>query len=61
MLTTLGESYYAWDGKMYESDIIRACIRPKVKAIGKLVGKHIREDKKTGLHVNPDSNIRFVL
>ena len=61
MLTTLGESYYAWNGKMYESDIIRACIRPKVKAIGKLVGKHIREDKKTGLQVNPDANIRFVL
>ena len=32
MLTTVGESYYAWNGKMYESDIIRACIRPKVKA-----------------------------
>lgn len=61
MLTTVGESYYAWNGKMYESDIIRACIRPKVKAIGKLVGKHIREDKKTGLLVNPDANIRFVL
>ena len=55
MLTTVGESYYAWNGKMYESDIIRACIRPKVKAIGKLVGKHIREDKKTGLLVNPDA------
>lgn len=61
MLTTTGESYYSWNGKMYESDIIRACIRPKVKAIGKLVGKHIREDKKTGLLVNPDANIRFLL
>ena len=51
--------FLEWE--MYESDIIRACIRPKVKAIGKLVGKHIREDKKTGLLVNPDANIRFLL
>ena len=61
MVTTLGEFYYAWNGKLYESDIVRACIRPKVKAIGKLTGKHIRGDPKGGLTVNPDANIRFLL
>lgn len=61
MVTTLGEFYYAWNGKLYESDIVRACIRPKVKAIGKLTGKHIRDDPKGGLTVNPDANIRFLL
>lgn len=61
MITTLGEFYYAWNGKLYESDIVRACIRPKVKAIGKLTGKHIRDDPKGGLTVNPDANIRFLL
>lgn len=62
MLTTWGEHYYAWNGKLYESDIVRACIRPKVKAIGKLVGNHIREDPKTkGITVNPDARIRFLL
>ncbi|WP_330641421.1 phage portal protein [Faecalicatena sp.] len=61
MVTTLGEFYYAWNGKLYESDIVRACIRPKVKAIGKLVGKHIRDDPQTGLKINPDANIRFLL
>lgn len=62
MVTTLGDFYYAWDGKMYQSDIVRACIRPKVKAIGKLVGKHIRDDPTNGgLTVNPDANIRFLL
>lgn len=61
MITTVGESYYSWNGKLYESDIVRACIRPKVKAIGKLVGKHIRDDPKGGLTVNPDANIRFLL
>ncbi|MCI7181874.1 MAG: phage portal protein [Schaedlerella sp.] len=61
MITTYGENYYAWDGKLYESDIVRACIRPKVKAIGKLTGKHIRDDPKNGLKVNTDANIRFLL
>ena len=61
MVTTTGEFYYAWNGKLYESDIVRACIRPKVKAVGKLVGKHIRDDPSGGLKVNPDANIRFLL
>lgn len=60
MVTTYGEHYYSWDGKLYNSDIVRSCIRPKVKAAGKLVGKHIREDPGT-LKVNPDANIRFLL
>lgn len=61
MITTWGEHYYSWNGKLYDSDIVRACIRPKVKAIGKLVGKHIRDDPKNGLKVNPEAYIRFLL
>lgn len=62
MLTTYNESYYAWNGKLYESDIVRACIRPKVQAIGKLVGTHVREDvQKKKLDVNPDVRIRFLM
>lgn len=61
MVTTYGEHYLAWNGKLYESDIVRACIRPKIKAVGKLVAKHIREDPIKGLHVNPDASIRFLL
>ena len=61
MVTTAGEYYYAWNGKLYESDIVRACIRPKVKAISKLTGKHIRDDPNGTLKVNPDANIRFLL
>lgn len=61
MINTSGEHYFSWNGRLYESDIVRACIRPKVKAIGKLVGKHIRDDPETGIKVNPDANIRFLL
>lgn len=60
MVTTWGEHYYSWNGRLYDSDIVRSCIRPKVKAVGKLVAKHIRQDAK-GLTVNPDANIRFIL
>lgn len=60
MVNTWGEHYYTWDGKLYNNDIVRSCLRPKVKAIGKLVGKHIR-DSNGELKVNPDANIRFLL
>ena len=60
MVNVYGEHYYTWDGKLYKSDIVRSCIRPKVKAAGKLVGKHIRESTD-GIKVNPEANIRFLL
>lgn len=60
MVTTYGESFYSWNGKLYESDVVRSCLRPKVKAVGKLVGKHVRSDV-SGLTINPDANIRFML
>lgn len=65
LVTDRGNGFYAWNGKIYQSDIVRACIRPKVKAIGKLTAKHIRETKlKDGsrkLDVNPEPYIRFLL
>lgn len=66
MMVDRGNGFYAWNGKLYQSDIIRSCIRPKARAIGKLVGKHIRETPginggKTVTAVNPDAYIRFLL
>jgi len=64
MVTERGNAFYAWNGKLYQSDIVRACIRPKVKAIGKLVGKHIREtikDNTKDIQVNPEVYLRFLL
>lgn len=60
MITERGNGFYTWNGKLYESDVIRSCIRPYSKAVGKLVGKHIRESEK-GLQVNPDLNIKLLL
>lgn len=59
-----GNGFYSYNGKMYQSDIVRACIRPKIKAIGKLTAKHIRETTNKQvqrLDVNPEPYIRFLL
>ena len=60
MITDEGQGFYNWDGKLYQSDIVRSAIRPKAQAIGKTVGKHIRKDVG-GLTINPDAYIRFLL
>lgn len=61
LITDSGNGFYSWDGKLYKSDIIRSCIRPMAKAIGKLTPKHIRNNKKEGFKVNPEPYMRFLL
>lgn len=65
MVTERGNGLYMWNGKLYESDLVRACIKPRTKAIGKAVAKHIREERdKEGnrkLSVNPEVYMRFLL
>lgn len=60
MITETGNGFYAWNGKLYQSDIIRSCIRPASKSVGKLIAKHVRKSKD-GLLENPDPYIRFLL
>ena len=59
MIEDKGNGFYLWDGVIYKSDIVRACIRPKVKAIGKLIPQHIRNSKE-GFTVNPEPYIKFL-
>lgn len=42
MVTETGNGLYVYDGNLYKSDIVRACIRPKIKAVGKATPRHIR-------------------
>lgn len=60
MIEDKGNGFYAWNGSIYKSDVVRACIRPKVKAIGKLVPQHIRNNREEGFKVNPEPYIRFL-
>ena len=64
MITDTGNGFYTWNGKLYQSDIVRACIKPKTKAIGKAVATHIRKtitQNATKLEKNPVPYIRFLL
>ena len=61
MVTTWGEYYYAWNGKLYQSDIVRSCIRPCAQAVGKLMAKHIRDDPRAGMQINPRPAIEMLL
>ncbi len=65
MVTERCNGFYAWNGKLYQSDIVRACMRPKVKGVGKLVGKHLREtidrEGKRRIAYNADARLRYLL
>lgn len=68
MIVDRGNGFYSWNGKLYQSDIVRACIKPRTKAIGKCVAKHIRttevkteEGTQKKVEINPLLNIRFLL
>lgn len=62
LVTERGNGFYGFAGEIYRSDVVRACMRPKVKAIGKLAAKHIRDAAgKEGLAVNPEPYMRFLL
>ena len=65
MITDTGNGFYAFNGRIYQSDIVRAALRPKAKAIGKLCAKHIREtvlpDGTNDIKVNPEPYIKFLL
>lgn len=60
MISDVGDGFYVWNGKIYHSDVVRSAIRPKVRAIGKAVAKHIRQNEQ-GLKVNPEPYLRFLL
>lgn len=60
MFEDRGGGFFAWSGNLYRSDLVRAAIRPKVRAIGKTVAKHIRKDAN-GLKVNPEPYMRILL
>ena len=65
LMTQTGNNFLSWRGSVYQSDIVRSCIRPKVKAVGKLVGKHLKEtldaEGHKDLKVNPSNAMRFLL
>lgn len=60
LLKSTNNSFFSWNGNIFESDIVRSAIRPKSNAIGKLNAKHI---KGFGMNtkINQDAYIRDIL
>ena len=58
MITDEGDGFYAWNGNLYQSDIVRAAIRPKARSIGKATAKHIRNEIQSILMCNAGSYLR---
>lgn len=65
MVTEIGNGFYSWNGKLYQSDVIRSAIKPRTKALGKLIAKHVREtileDGTKKIDINPQIYIKFML
>lgn len=55
-----GNGFFQFGNNVYKSDIVRACIRPYVKAMSKLQPQHIRNNTLEGFKVNPTPYIRFL-
>ena len=60
LLSSTSSAFTPWDGNIYNNDIVRSCIRPKERAVGKLRPIHIR-NVENDIIVNPNSSIKMLL
>ena len=61
LVNSSDSSFTPWNGNLYDNDIVRACIRPKVNAVGKLHPIHIRRNKDANDDINPVAYIKYLL
>lgn len=60
MVQDNGDSFVTWDGRVFDNDVVRSCIRPFAKSVGKLMPIHTRDDHGT-VYVNPDPYMKILL
>lgn len=60
LISTSSYAFVPYSGQIFDSDIVRAALRPKANAVGKLSAKHVRGEG-VDLKINPDANIRAIL
>ena len=61
MVNEYGSGLYTWNGRLYQSDLIRSCIRPFYKAVGKLQAQQVRTNGQGDIKINPDAYVRVLL
>lgn len=60
MISQGDAGFYAFGTDIYQSDVVRAAIRPFAKGAGKMLAKHILSNETT-FKENPRATIRFLL
>lgn len=63
LITTSTGSFFGFRGDFYKSDIIRAAIRPKARAIGKATARHVANDYTSNgkTKINGKKDIQCIL
>lgn len=61
MVQQIGNGFYSWNGNIYKSDIVRSCVRPFYKSVGKLKAIQTRQMTNSDLQVSPDLYIKLLL
>lgn len=60
LIVERGNGVYIWNRLLYKSDIIRSCVTPFARSIGKLNAKQIRENELE-IKISPDRYIKRLL
>ncbi len=60
LLSSSTSTFIPWDGNVYNNDIVRSCIRPKERAVGKLKPLHIRTIEND-IVISPNPAIKMLL
>ena len=60
IVTDKGNGTFIYSGKIYQSDIVTACLLPYKKAVGKLSPLHVRKSKDN-TEIFPEPYMRFLL
>lgn len=60
LLSSSTSTFTPWSGNVYENDIVRSCIRPKERAVGKLKPLHIRKIESE-IVINPTPSLKMLL
>lgn len=60
IVTDKGNGTFIYSGKIYQSDIVTACLAPYKKAVGKLSPLHVRKSKDN-TEIFPEPYMRFLL
>lgn len=61
LVNNVGNYFTAWDGNVYQNDIVRSALAARAKRISKIELKHCYKPEGKPEEINKDANYRFML